>query len=139
MLLDFLLNSSISQLISQATKPTSNNIHDLLITFTSYLIENIQAVPGISYHLAIMFDVNIKPHIPKKPNRNVYQLRKADKVSVKMKAKAVLDKFMWPDPTKNDINTNWCTTKSILSNLFNDYVPYRITESRHNLPWIQMK
>ena len=53
-----------------------------------------------------------------------------------MKAKAVLYKFIMSDPTKNDINTNWCTIKSILSNLLNDYVPYRTTKSRHNLPWI---
>ena len=50
-----------------------------------------------------------------------------------MKAKAALDKS---DPIKNYINTNWCTIKSILSNLLNDYVPYRTTKSRHNLPWI---
>ena len=53
-----------------------------------------------------------------------------------MKAKAILDKFIMSDPTKNDINTNWCTSKSILSNHLNDYVPYRTTKSRHNLPWI---
>ena len=43
------------------------------------------------------------------------------------------------DLTKNDINTNWCTIKSILSNLLNDYVPYRTTKSRHNLSWITNK
>ena len=64
----------------------------------------------------------------------MYQFHKADKISLKMKA--VLDKFIMSDPTKNDINTNWCTTKSILNNLLNDYVPYRTTKSRHNLPWI---
>ena len=53
-----------------------------------------------------------------------------------MKAKAILDKFIKSDPTKNDINTNWCTIKSILNNILNDYVPYRTTKSRHNLPWI---
>ena len=66
----------------------------------------------------------------------MYQFHKADKISLKMKAKAVLDNFIKSDPTKNDINTNWCTIKSILNNLLNDYVPYRTTKSRHNLPWI---
>ena len=66
-LLDFLLNNSLSQLISQTTRPTSNNILDLLITSSPNLIENIQAVPGISDHLAIIFDVSLKPHILKKP------------------------------------------------------------------------
>ena len=135
-LLDFLLNNSLSQLISQATRPTSNNILDLFITSSSNLIENIQAAPGISDHLAIIFDVNLKPHIPKKPRRKVYQFHKADKISLKMTAKAVLDKSIKSDPTKNDINTNWCTTKSILNNLLNDYVPHRTTKYRHNLPWI---
>ena len=115
---------------------TSNNILDLFITSSPNLIENIQAVPGISDQLPIIFDVNLKPHIPKKPSRKVYQFHKADKISLKMKAKAVLDTFIKSDPTKNDINTNWCTIKSILNNLLNDYVPYRTTKSRHNLPWI---
>ena len=53
-----------------------------------------------------------------------------------MKAKAVLDKCIKFDPTKNDINTNWCTIKGILNNLSNYYVPYRTTKSRYNLPWI---
>ena len=106
-LLDFLLNNSLSQLISLATRPTSNNILDLLIASSPNLIENIQAVLGISDHLAIIFDVNFKPHIQKKPSRNVYQFHKADKMSLKIKAKAVLDKLIKSDPTKNDINTNW--------------------------------
>ena len=53
-----------------------------------------------------------------------------------MKAKAVLDKFIKSDPTKNDINNNWCTIKSIMNNSLNYYVPYKTTKSRHNLQWI---
>ena len=79
--LDFLLSNSLSQLISQATRPTSNNILDLLITFSQNLIENIQAVPGISDHLAIIFFANLKPHIPKKPIRKVYQFHRADNIT----------------------------------------------------------
>ena len=56
-----------------------------------------------------MFNVNLKPHIPKKPSRKAYQFHKADKISLRMKAKAVLDKFIKSDSTKNDINTNWST------------------------------
>ena len=66
----------------------------------------------------------------------MYQFHKADKISLKMKAKADLDRFLKSDPAKNDINTNWCTIKGILNNLLNDYVPYRTAKSRHNLPWI---
>ena len=66
-LLDFLFKNSLTQLISQATRPTSNNILDLLITSSPNLIENILTVPGISDHLAIIFDVNLKPHIQRNP------------------------------------------------------------------------
>ena len=66
----------------------------------------------------------------------MYQFQNADKISLKVKAKAVLHRFIKSDPIKNDINTNWCTTKSIICNLLNDYAPYRTTKSRHNLPWI---
>ena len=66
----------------------------------------------------------------------MYQLHKADKISLKMKAKAALDKFMKSDPTKQDINAIWCATKGIVNNLLNDYVAYRTTKSKHNLPWI---
>ena len=136
-LLDFLLDNSPSQHISQATRPTSNSIIDLRITSSPNLIENMQAVPGISDHLAIIFYVNLRPHIPMKSSRNVYQFHKANKISLKMKANAVLDTFIKSDPTKNDTNTIWSTVKSILSNLLNDYVPYWTTKSRHNQPWIK--
>ena len=46
---------------------------------------------------------------------------------MKMKAKDVKDIFMKSDPTKNGNNTNWCTAKTITSNLLNDYVPNRTT------------
>ena len=123
-LLDFLLSNSLSQLISEATRHTSNIILDLLITSSPNLIENILAVPGISDHLEIIFDANLKPYIPKKPSRKLYQFHKADKISLKIKAKVVIDKFIKSDPTKNGINTNWCTIKSILNNHLNDNVPY---------------
>ena len=69
-------------------------------------------MPGISDHLAIIFDARLKPHIQKKPIRKVYQFHKADKILLMMKGKAVSDKFIKSDPTKNDINTNWCTIKA---------------------------
>ena len=61
----------------------------------------------------------------------MYKFHKADKILLKTKAKAVLDKFIKSDPTKNDINTNWCTIKGILNNILNYYVPYRTTKSKH--------
>ena len=117
MLLEFLLNNSLLQLISQATRPTSNSILDLLIPSSPNLIENIQTVPGISDHLAIIFNGNLKPHIPKKPIRRVYQFHKADNILLKIKAKTVLDKLKKYDRTKNYINTNWCTIEVIVNNL----------------------
>ena len=77
-LLDLLLNSSRSQLTSQATRPTSNNILDLLIISSQNLIENRQTVPGIYDRLVIIFDVNFIPHIPKRPSRKVHLFHKAD-------------------------------------------------------------
>ena len=50
-LLDFILNNSLSQLTSQAIRPTSNSILDLLITFSPNLIENIQAVPETKWYI----------------------------------------------------------------------------------------
>ena len=42
--------------------------------------------------------------------------------------KALLAKLIKSDPTKNDIDTNRFTTKSILNNPLNDYVPYKTTK-----------
>ena len=94
------------------------------MTSSSNLIENIQTVSGIYENLA------------KKPIRNVCQSHKADEISQKMKAKAVLDNFMKSNPIKNDININWYAIKGIPSNLLSDYVPYRTAMSRYNQPRI---
>ena len=50
--------------------------------------------------------------MPKKPNIKMYKFHKADKILLRLKAKAVLDKFIKSDPTTNDINTNWCIIKA---------------------------
>ena len=50
MLLNFILSNSISQFISQATRPTLNSILVLIMTSSPNLIENMQTVPGISDH-----------------------------------------------------------------------------------------
>ena len=65
----------------------------------------------------------------------MYQFLKADTINLKMKAKASLDKFTKSHPTKNDITRNWCTIKSILNNIRNDYVTNRTTKFRYILPW----
>ena len=59
----------------------------------------------------------------------MYLFHKADKISLNMKAKEVLDEFIKSDPTKNDINTNWYAIKSIINNLLNDHIPYRTTKA----------
>ena len=56
---DFLLGNSHSQLIPQTTRPTTNGILDLPITSSPNRIENIETVPDMSDHLAMIFDVNI--------------------------------------------------------------------------------
>ena len=136
MLLEFLLSNSLSLLISQTIRPTSNGILDLLIASFLNLIENIQTASCISEHLAEIFHANHKPHILKKSSRKVYQFHKADKISLTMKAKAVLDAFIKSDHTKNDINANCCTIRRIVDNVLDDYVPHKTTLSRSNLPWI---
>ena len=74
-------------------------------------------VTVISDHLAIIFMLTSKPHIPKKAIGMMYQFHKADKISLKLKVTAVFHKFIKSDPAKNDINTNFCTIKYILDNL----------------------
>ena len=64
-----ILDNCLSQLISQATRPTSNSILDLII-FPPNHIENIQIVPGVLDQIAIV-NANLKPHIPKKPNKGI--------------------------------------------------------------------
>ena len=71
----------------------------------------------ISNQVAIIVDANLKLHIPENLIGRVFQFHKAVKILLKMKAKAVLDKFIKSYATKNDINTNWCTIKCILNNL----------------------
>ena len=70
--------------------------------------------------------------MPNKHNRKQYQFLKADKISLNVKAKAVLDKFIKHDSTKNDITTNWYTIKCILYNVLNDYITYKTTKSRQS-------
>ena len=118
-------------------KPTRNeNILDLTLTTNTDLISNLDVIPGISDHQAVSFGIETQARRQKKPERHVYQYRKANTEGLLSDMAAFQETFLNSDPLNNTVEENWNTFKSTLTETMNRHIPQKKITSRWNLAWI---
>ncbi|XP_011675592.2 uncharacterized protein LOC105443737 [Strongylocentrotus purpuratus] len=114
-LLDILLHNSLSQTVREVTRPSSNNILDLVVTSNPALVENVCVKSGISDHNIVTFTLAANPKISVKPLRKIYQFHKADEQQLRDAAAEFATEFLQSDPERRSVETNW----SIIVNFLN--------------------
>ena len=134
--IDFLLENSLAQLQWLITRPVSNSVLDLIVTSCPQLISNVEVLPGISDHLVVMFDVNMKSKPQPKIPRKIFNYNKTNLETLQEKTKHFCEEFLASDPGKNSVNTNWTTVKDNLHQIMNSHIPFKMSKTRHSLPWI---
>jgi len=82
-LVDTVNDNNLKQLVNESTWGT--NILDFLFSSHPRFIFNIQIIPGISYHQAVTFSLNINTRLPVKPLQHPnYLFDKANLSALKM-------------------------------------------------------
>lgn len=74
--LDIVKEYSLTQVQLEPTR--KQNILDLIFTSNQTLVQNVQTIPGISDHCAVMMDSSIHPVYTKKAQRKIYTFSLAD-------------------------------------------------------------
>ena len=93
-------------------------------------------LPGISDHLVVMFDVNMKSKPQPKIPRKIFNYNKTNLETLQENTKQFCEEFLASDPGKNSVNTNWTTIKDNLHQIMNSHIPFKMSKIRQSLPWI---
>ena len=137
--LNFLLENSLAQLQTKVTRPVSNSVLDLIVTSCPHLVSNIEVQPGISDHDIVLFSFNMKPKPQPKVPRKIFNYQKANVDEIKAKTSEFCQSFLSEDPNTRSVASNWTMIKDHLHNIMNSHIPYKMSKTRRNLPWINVQ
>ena len=132
--LEFLSDVGLKQMVYTPTR--EDNILDLFLTNNPSLVSNVQSIPGISDHSAVLADLEIKGGANK---------QKPTKIPLWNKTDRYLDKFeryiksQWnsvqPD-IKADPEKLWDWFRSTMDYGIKEFVPHRTAGKKDKHPWM---
>ncbi|CAG2208258.1 unnamed protein product [Mytilus edulis] len=130
-LLEFIEEFGMEQL--QLKPSRENNILDFFLTNHPSLVKSCNTLPGISDHNMIVLDTDLKPQYNKPKPREIYVYKKAKWEEIK----ADIIKFGADIINSNtSVEERWTNLKNGIETTLNLNVPRKITNKRHNLPWL---
>ena len=135
-LLHLIDDFSLSQHVKEPTRPASWKILDLLLSTFPNSVSRVTTTTGMSDHLAILFDLNLKPTRSFKAPHKVYAYKRADFESLGDYMQKSSDDFFASHLEKRTIDTNWNMFKQSLLTGISKFVPQRLSGSKYKLPWI---
>ena len=132
-LIDISLDHNIEQTIDKPTR--GDNILDLLFTNNKSTLQHLQL--GKSDHDIIYAEINVRPNRVCTPHRKVFSFRKADWDGIKRKLNALFEK-MQENSKQPPVDELWNTFKITLLDGMLEFIPQKMTKSKHSLPWVTL-
>ncbi|XP_072050267.1 uncharacterized protein [Amphiura filiformis] len=111
-------------------KPTRlNSILDLVLTNNSSFIKNVEVIPCLSDHEAVLSVLNGFAQVKKKPPHKIYLKHKADVEKIKQ------DMKIFGDEVNLTVQEKWDMFDSKIKQVMDENVPTKMSSNRRNLPW----
>ena len=121
------------QLVTQPTR--ENNLLDLVLKTDPNIIDNVQVVPGISDHEAIICQLVLPMDTPTSNNlRKVYQYHRANINGIDEELSNFATFFLSSSPYDNTVENNWLQLKDTLLRIIEKYVPFKHVNNGNHLP-----
>ena len=130
---------SLSQHVKVPTRPVSGKTLDLLLSTYPNSVSNVSASPGLSDHLAVTFEINLKPKRSTKPPHKVYVYKKADFGGLNNFISKSSSEFFASNPWGNSVEQNWNSFKHAVTSGISKFIPQKSSKPKFNLPWINSK
>ena len=119
--LQLLMEHSLVQLNRHITRPASKKCLDYVVTSNQNLVSNIEVFPGVSDHLIVAFNIDMKPHHSVKPQRKIFVFKKANNDLLKEDVSRFSAEFLSSNPQGNSVNENWLTITQTLTALMHEH------------------
>ena len=135
-LLNFLDEYSLTQSVTQTSRPVSGKTLDLVLSSAPSLVSNVQIHSGMSDHDLITFTINTKPSRVNKPPHKVHLYSRMDLQGLKGAVSSISNEFFNSDPGTHSVNENWVMFKTSLSTAIDMFIPWKMTKAKSSLPWV---
>lgn len=112
------------------------NTLDLVFTTKPDMITNVSVESGISDHNLVVFDINLKPSINKKPPRTVYMFKRGDMDAVRNDLKTSFDNYLANVDISKSVEDIYQFFKESITAVVNKHNPQKKLSSSWNLPWL---
>ena len=130
---------SLSQHVKAPTRPISGKVLDLLLAIYPNAISGTSNVTGLSDHLAVIFEVNLKPTRSVKPPHKVYLIyNKANFDGLRDFMSDSSYAFFASKPEEKSIEENWNMFKISLLTGMSQFIPQKLSRPKFKLPWIDI-
>ena len=129
---------SLSQHVKAPTRPISGKVLDWLLTTYPNAISGTSNVTGLSDHLAVIFEVNLKPTRSVKPPHKVYLYNKANFDGLREFMSDLSSAFFASKPEEKSIEENWNMFKISLLTGMSQFIPQKLSRPKFKLPWIDI-
>ena len=117
-------------------EPTRDqNLLDLFCFNKPSLVKACISIPGISDHSIVLADCDLEAIINKKSPRKVYQWSKADWQLKKEQTVIFAKQFLALALTRT-VKENYTVFIEYMEGIFTINIPSKLSNSWHNLPWI---
>ena len=136
-LIDIANDNSLSQLQDKPTR--ENSILDLTFVTNHSLIRNLNNIPGISDHEAIIIDSYIRPIYSIQKKKKCFIFKKADWDSLYTHCEKLSKSLITKSKMDYDIHDLWDLFKSTLNLGISTFIPSKFVKKRTSLPWINKR
>ncbi|XP_019628840.1 PREDICTED: uncharacterized protein LOC109473420 [Branchiostoma belcheri] len=126
-------DNGLTQIVEDPTRGV--NTLDLILTNRPAQINRTQVIPGISDHLAVYTELEVKPLRRRQIPRKVPIYAKANWEGFREFANNLADKVRAAEPSSN-INHLWNILKNGLLEGIKTYIPHRTTKRKDSHPWL---
>ena len=125
---------SLTQHLKCFTRPTSGKTLDLLFLSYPNIISDVHTIPGMSDHLAILFQIKVKASRSFKPPHKIFDYNRVDFDGLK---KSMSDSAVLASTPQNFVvEDNWFLFRTTLTQAMVNYIPQRCSSMKYKLPWV---
>jgi len=129
--LDSINNNGLEQLVLEPTQ--GKNVLDLIFCSRPHIISNINIVPGMSDHEAIVFNLNAgNKRVIEDNRRSIFQYHKVNLEGLKAELLYFQNEFLTSHPYSASVEANWTSLKHAINEAMEKYIP----KSTNDLPWL---
>ena len=127
---------SLTQHVKCVTCPTSGKTLDLLFSSYPNVISDVHTMPGMSDHLVMLFQIDVKASRSFKPPHKIFYYKREDFDGLKNSLSDSAENFLPSAPQTFAVEDNWSLFKTTLTKAMVNYIPQRCSSMKYKLPWI---